>query len=328
MRTRFQWAMLGLGFIFFCALPLFSSLSVVDIFIRTLITLVIVMGVNLVTGYCGQISLGHAAFAALGGFVGAILMNQGVHFVIAIILGSIAAGLSALIFALPVARIKGYYLAFTTLAAHYIIWFILVHFAGGATGHGVTPPTIAGFSFDSEFRYYYIVLAVVVILTFAMKNLARSKAGRAFVAIRDNDIAANTLGINIFAYKLWAFFVSGCYAGAGGVLWVTYMRWASVEQFTLWSAIWYLGIVVVGGAGSVVGSWFGTFFIQGLNEIVPIVSPLIGEVAPFLELTTVTALPFIIYGVVVICFLIWEPRGLAHRWNIIKNTVRIFPYNY
>jgi len=328
IHTRFQWVMAGLGLVFFCVLPLLFSLYVVDMFIRTMIILIVVMGVNLVTGYCGQLSLGHAAFAALGGFTGAILMGQGLHFVLALILASIAAGFGALIFALPVARIKGYYLAFTTLAAHFIIWFVLLHYAGGTRGHLVNPPIIAGFSFGSEFSYYYLVFAVLVLLTFAMKNLVRCKAGRAFIAIRDNDIAAETLGINVFAYKLLAFFVSGCYAGASGVLWVTYMRWASLEQFTLWNAIWYLGIVVVGGAGTVVGSWFGTFFIQGLNELIPMLTPLISKLIPALRENVVTAFPFIIFGVVIISFLIWEPRGLTHRWNIVKNTVRLFPYNY
>jgi branched-chain amino acid transport system permease protein len=309
-------------------MPHLLPLPAVDFFIRTLIIVIAVIGLNFITGYCGQLSLGHAAFAAVGAFAGALFFDKGVPYLVSLLLAGIIAGIAGVIFAVPASRFRGLYTAFTTLAAHFIIWFMLVHYFRGEVGIPVGVASVGGIDFDSEFRFYYLVITAVIILTYAAKNIARSKTGRAFVAVRDHDIAADIIGINIFNTKLLAFSIGCFYAGISGFLWVSYLGWASIEQFTLWQAIWYLGIIIVGGAGTIVGSIFGVFFIRGVEEAAHVVAPLLDHLIPYIGGTAIGALPVIIFSIVVILFIIFEPRGLVHRWNILKTSARIFPFNY
>lgn len=328
IRTRFEWTVFSAFILLMLVLPQLISLGWLDFFIRVGITLVVVTGLNLITGYCGQISLGHAAFMGMGGFSGAILLNLGLPFVLVLPLAGLAAGISGLIFGMPALRVKGLYLAFTTLAAHYIIMFVIVRLMGGTVGHQVNPPVIFGCSIDSEIRIYYLIFCMVALGIFAAKNIARGKAGRAFVAVRDHEVAANTLGINVYYYKLLVFFVGCFYAGVGGVLQVAYFGWASAETFTLWNAIWYLGMLIVGGSGTVVGVFFGTFFITGMEQFSSILAPALAEAFPAISGTVLAALPILLFSFVLMLFIVFEPHGLAHRWEIIKESFRLFPFNY
>ena len=328
IRTKFEWTVFWAFLLLILLLPHLVSLGWVDFFIKVGITLIVVMGLNLITGYCGQISMGHAAFMGLGGFTGAILLKFGLPFIIVVPCAGLAAGISGLIFGMPALRVKGLYLAFTTLAAHHIIMFILVRLMGGTVGHQVNPPVIFGLTIDSEIRVYYLVFVMVFLGTFFAKNIVRGKAGRAFVAVRDHDIAANTLGINIYYYKLLVFFLGCFFAGVGGLLQIVYFGWASVETFTLWNAIWYLGMLIVGGMGTIVGVFFGTFFILGLEEFSFILAPTVGEAFPALAGTVLGALPMLVFSLVLMLFIVFEPRGLAHRWGIVKESFRLFPFNY
>jgi len=272
--------------------------------------------------------LGHAAFMGMGGFAGAILLKLGLPFALVVPMAGLAAGISGLVFGLPALRIKGLYLIFSTLAAHHIIILVLVRLMGGTRGHAVNPPIIFGLQVDSELRVYYLILIMVALGTFIAKNIVRGKAGRAFIAVRDHDIAANTLGINIYYYKLLAFFIGCFYAGVGGLLLVVYVGWASVDQYTLWNAIWYLGMMIVGGAGTIVGVFFGAFFIIGIEQFSFLLGPRIGEAFPAIAGTVLAALPLLVFSSVLILFIIFEPRGLAHRWEIIRESFRLFPFNY
>jgi len=328
IRTRFEWTLLVAFLLLMAVLPKLISLGWLDFFIRAGITIVVVTGLNLITGYCGQISMGHAAFMGLGGFIGAILMKAGTPFLLALPLAGLSAGISGLIFGMPALRVKGLYLAFTTLAAHYIIMFILVRLLGGTVGYEVAPPTVLGFKLNSEMRIYYLVLIMAFLSTCFAKNIVRGKAGRAFVAVRDHDIAANTLGINIYYYKLLVFFVGCVFAGVGGFLQVVYFGWASADTFTLWSAIWYIGMIIVGGMGTIVGVFFGSFFILGIDHFCSIVSPMVANAFPVLSGTVLGALPLLVFSLVLMLFIVFEPRGLAHRWEIIRESFRVFPFNY
>lgn len=326
IRTPFQWGMLGLGLLLAYALPLFIPMGWWDFFIKVWITAIGVLGLTLLTGYCGQISLGHTGFMAVGAFVGAILLGNGVPLVLALLLAGVAAGAVGIIFGLPAVRVKGFYLAFSTLAAFYIIHFVLVHYAGGDVGHIVLSPSIFGFSFDSDFRIYYLALTICVIMTYFAKNIARCKWGRAFIATRDHDIAANTLGVNINFYKLMAFFIGCFYAGVAGLVLVIYMGWASVDYFTLFDCIWYLGMIIVGGISSISGAFMGVFFILGISQIGSAIAPDIAKAFPQVAGTIIGAIPVLLVGLALVILIIWEPRGLVHRWNILKNSVRLFPF--
>jgi branched-chain amino acid transport system permease protein len=328
IRTRFEWIVFLAFLLLMLVLPKLVSLGWLDFFIKVGITILVVTGLNLVTGYCGQISLGHAAFMGMGGFAGAILLKIGVPFIVVIPLAGLAAGISGLVFGLPALRVKGLYLAFSTLAAHYIIMLVLVRVMGGKFGHEVSNPTLFGLRIDSDLRVYYLVFIMVALGTFVAKNITRGKAGRAFVAIRDHEIAGNTLGINIYYYKLLAFFMGCFYAGVGGLLLVVYFRWASVEQYTLWNAVWYIGMLVVGGMGTTVGVFFGPFFILGIEQFSFLLVPKMAEIFPNIAASVVGALPILLFSLVLMLFIIFEPRGLAYRWEIIKESFRLFPFDY
>jgi len=148
------------------------------------------------------------------------------------------------------------------------------------------------------------------------------------VAVRDHEIAAHTLGVNIFSYKLLAFVISCFYAGVGGLLWVTYLQWASVEHFPLWQAVTYVGIIVVGGLGRIEGAFFGTLFFEGLNEICAVMAPVISRAFPAFGGTVIGALPILAFSLILIIFIVFEPRGLAHRWRLILASARLYPFNY
>jgi len=328
IRTRFEWTIFLTFLLLMAILPELISLGWLDFFIKVGITLLVVLGLNLITGYCGQISLGHAAFMGMGGFIGAIFLDLGLPFIVVVPIAGLAAGISGLIFGLPALRVKGLYLAFSTLAAHYIIMFVIVRLMGGTHGHLVNPPVIFGITIDSDLRIYYLIFVMVTLGTFVAKNIVRGKAGRAFIAVRDHDIAANTLGINIYYYKLLAFFIGCFYAGVGGLLQVVYFGWASVENYTLWNAIWYLGMIIVGGMGTVVGAFFGTFFIMGLEQLSCLLAPTVGKTFSALAGTVLGALPILVFSLVIMMFIMFEPKGLAYRWEIIKESFRLFPFNY
>lgn len=328
VQTPFQWVMLALGVLAALTLPYFIPIGALDFFTRVFITITTVLGLTLLTGNCGQISLGHTAFMAVGAFVGAILLNKGVPLILTLFLSGLAGGVVGLIFGLPALRIKGFYLAFATLAGFYIIRFALVHYFGGETGHNVPPPSILGFSFDSDERIYYLIVATCLIMTYFTKNIIRCKWGRAFVAIRDHDIAANTLGVNVFFYKLMAFFIGCFYAGIAGLLLSIYMGWASVDHYDLHNCIWYLGMIIVGGMHSISGAYLGVFFILGIEEVGIRLAPKLAEMFPQLAGSMIGAVPILFVGLVLVLFIMFEPRGLVHRWEIIKTSFRLFPFSH
>ena len=328
VQTPFQKVMWTIGVLVAFCLPFIIPLGFMDFFIRSWITITAVLGLTILTGHCGQISLGHTAFMAVGAFVGAVLLNQGIPLVLVLILTGLSGGVVGLVFGLPALRIKGFYLAFATLAAFYIVQFVLVHYCGGDKGYEVSPPSLLGFSFNSDFRIYYLIATTCFIMTFITKNITRCKWGRAFVAIRDHDIAANTLGVNIYFYKLMAFFIGCFYAGIAGLLMSIYMGWASVDHYSLSKCIWYVGMIVVGGMHSITGAYMGVFFILGIEEAGMILAPKFAELFPQLGGTIIGAIPVIFVGVVLILFILFEPRGLVHRWEIIKTSFRLFPFSH
>jgi len=165
-------------------------------------------------------------------------------------------------------------------------------------------------------------------MTFFAKSAARSRLGRAFVAVRDNDLAAEVMGINLFHYKLVAFFTCSVYAGVAGALWALYLNHLHPEQFVLMDSIWYLGMLIVGGMGSTMGAIFGTVFLKVLGELIVIYSPVIAEVFPAVETGIFASLGHLVFAVVILLFLIFEPRGINHRWEIFKASYRLHPFAY
>jgi branched-chain amino acid transport system permease protein len=331
-RTRLHWGMLVAFLILLFTCPLFFSDRILTIMTMIGIAIISVHGLNILTGYCGQISIGHAGFMAVGAYTSAILSAKlGWPFWATLPCAALAAGIAGLIFGLPSLKIKGFYLIMATIAAHFIIiWLILQpnDITGGADGFAVPRPEIGSIVLKSKASYFYLVMAFACLATFSAQNIVRTRAGRAFVAIRDNDLAAEVMGINLWTYKLQAFFIGCVYAGVAGSLLIHYYAWASADLFPFMDSIWYLGMLIVGGMGSTAGAIFGAVSLKLLDELVTIVGPMLAAVFPAVAAQAAASLGLITRGLVIILFLIFEPRGLAHRWGMIKAYFRLWPFSH
>ena len=329
ISSRRQWGTVAALLVFLFACPLFLSDRMLTILTTMGIAVVSVHGLNILTGYCGQISIGHSGFMAVGGYTSAILCAKlGWPFWAALPCGALAAGIAGLLFGLPSLKIKGFYLIMATIAAQFIIIWIIIQLrgiTGGTDGLLVPKPVIGGIALSSKTNYYYLVMVFVVLATITAHNIVRTRAGRAFIAIRDNDLAAEVMGVSLWSYKLQAFFIGCVYAGVAGSLLIHYVRFASIEQFPFWDSVWYLGMLIVGGMGSTAGAILGVVALKVLDELVTVAGPILAAaVAP----QAAASLALISHGMIIIIFLIFEPRGLHHRWEMIKTYFRLWPFSH
>jgi len=333
VRTPVQWTILIGGLVLLFSLPLISSNHTIHLLNYIAITLIAVHGLNILTGYTGLLNLGQAAFMAVGAYTSAVLTAQfGVPFWVALPCAGLSAGVIGIIFGLPSLRLKGFYLAMSTLAAQFIIISAIVNIrpdlTGGWSSVVVPVPKIGDFIFNTQFRMFYIIMPLAILVTFLAKNLARTGVGRAFVAIRDNDLAAEVMGIDIFRYKLLAFFICTVFAGIAGCLWAHWMRAIEPGVFGLHNSVWLVGMMIVGGMGSTAGAVFGTVFIRLIDELAKALVPVISGAFPALSGNISAALGPMVFSVIIILFVIFEPRGLAHRWEIFKTSYRLNPFAY
>jgi branched-chain amino acid transport system permease protein len=294
------------------------------------------IGLNILTGFTGQISIGHGAFMAVGGYTAAILSARyGMPFWVGLIAGGGMAAVVGTFFGIPSLRIKGLYLAIATLAAQFIIEWAINHItwiSGGVQSTIYVPrPTLGRVLLNSELKKYYMILVVAALAYVFAMNLVRSRVGRAFMAIRDRDVAAEMIGVNIFAYKLLAFAISSFYAGVAGALFTYYLEIANYEQFTITVSVQYLAMIIIGGLGSILGSVFGAVFITLLPIVLRwIVEGVWGLFAPQTSamLDVLANLRLIVFGGLVIFFLILEPDGLYRLWRHVKDYFRVWPFAY
>jgi branched-chain amino acid transport system permease protein len=300
----------------------------------TAIMMIAVVGLQITTGFAGLINLGQSAFMGMGAFVAAgLAYHFKTPFWIAIPAGGLGGALLGALFGIPALRIKRFYLALTTIAAQMVFPSIILHLPqrwfGGAIGLSIEPAQLGGIIFNTDVSLYYLILVVAMLMIYFAFNLVRTRVGRAFVAIRDNDIAAEIMGIPLFTYKTMAFFVGAFYAGVAGGLWAYYLRYVSADQFTLYYSVWYVGMLIVGGLGNILGAILGTVFIRSLQEIITHLGPLLVKLLPNVAGAQVWFAGMnILLGGIIILFLIYEPRGLAHRWNVVKTGFRIWPFPY
>ena len=332
LRTRTHWVLLIVFILFLYTTPLYLGNYWLGVANLIGITLIAATGLNLLVGYCGQLSIGHAGFIAVGAYTAAILTNRfELPFLVGLVSAGLMAGIIGLIFGLPSIRVKGFYLAITTIAAQFIIIWVINHWSltGGFVGIKVPYASIGGFVFRSETSQFYLIISIAVLTIFLAKNLARTKVGRAFIAVRDNDLAAEVMGINLLYYKLLAFFIGCFFAGIAGALLAHWIGFMNAEHFSLTESILYIGMIIIGGLGTTIGPIFGVVFIRLLQQILTV------QVVPFLE-STFTMFPSgfatgvtpMLFGLVIILFLILEPRGLAHRWSLFKSSYRLWPFSY
>ncbi len=293
------------------------------------------LGLNIVVGFTGQISIGHAAFFGFGAFASAWI-NNSLHIpvALAIPLAGLATTMVGLLFGLPAARLKGLYLAIATLAAQIILqdfygraeWF-----TGGVAGAPAEPFSLFGIVFDTDERYFYVVLFYLVVCFGLVANLMRTRDGRALVAVRDHYLSAEMMGINLTKYRTLSFGLSAFFAGIGGALYAHYIQFVSIEGFTILFSIQFLGMIIIGGLGSIMGTLLGTAFMVLLPEAMDFLTGLLSgtEIAATLKLKdNISYLREIAIGAVIILFLIFEPDGLAHRWRQIKAYWKLYPFSY
>ena len=282
------------------------------------------LGLMLLAGYTGLFSLGHAAFLGVGAYTHAVLTNHGVPFPIAL---ACAAGLSAavgLVVGLPALRVKGIYLGMATLSFGFIVEEVLARWesvTGGNTGIHIKKPDLFGWVLNSAEQFYWLCLVIAVIATLGLLNLLRSPTGRAFVAIRDSEISAQSMGIHLAYYKTLSFALSAALAGIAGALYGHYLQFISPDQFNIMQSIDLLLMIVIGGLGSVHGVFLGAIFLITLPE-------LIGQIKDYLPpaIGLAPGLKGLVYGLVLIAFVLFEPMGLYGRWLKIRTYLQSFPF--
>jgi branched-chain amino acid transport system permease protein len=244
----------------------------------------------------------------------------------------VVSALSGIIVGLPSVRLKGFYLALSTVAFQFIVyWIIFKADALTRGGYGLAIPSVKifGVTFDTRMKVAYLCILSVLVLAYFAKGIARTRTGRAFIAIRDNDLAAEVMGIALTKTKLTAFLISSVYAGLAGALYAMHFRWLMPDLFTLTHSVWYLAMVIVGGMGSLVGSILGTVFIVCLQEATRVwFAKLAAALPSLLSVGMGTGISHAALGLALVLFLIFEPRGLSHRWETIKSTYRLWPFSY
>jgi len=332
VRTRTHWALLIVLLIIVFTSPLYLPNYWLGVFNLIGITLIAALGLNIMVGYCGQLSIGHAGFIAVGAYTSAILTNRlGLPFPVALISAGLVSGCIGIIFGLPSVRVKGFYLAITTIAAQFIILWIINHwgYTGGFNGITVPYASIGGLVFRSEASQFYLIIIITIICVFIAKNIVRTKIGRAFIAIRDNDLAAEVMGVNLLYYKLLAFFIGCFFAGIAGSLLAHYTGSLYGEQFNFTDSILYVGMIIIGGLGTSIGPIFGVVFIRLLQQFLTVAAvPWLGNTFPNFPAGFASGVAPMVFGLVLILFLILEPRGLAHRWALFKAAYRLWPFSY
>lgn len=282
------------------------------------------LGLMLLAGFTGLFSIGHAAFFGVGAYAQAVLTGMGWPFPLALLVG---AGLSAavgIVVGLPALRVKGIYLGIATLSFGFIVEEVFARWesvTGGNAGKTVGAVKMFGWTADTGASFYYVCLAVAILATLACLNLLRSPTGRAFVAIRDSEISAQSMGIHLARYKTLSFAISAALAGIGGALYAHQIRFLSPDQFNIIQSIDLLLMVVIGGLGSIHGAFLGAIFLIGLPQAIGAVKDFLPE-----SIGQAPGLKAVVYGAVLIAFVLFEPLGIYGRWLKIRTYLQLFPF--
>lgn len=333
-ETDFGRACLTIGLILLMAVvPVVSSAYALYILNTIGIYAIAAIGLNLLIGFTGQISLGHGAFFGVGAYAVAVLTTKaGLPFWTAIPLAGLITAAVGMIFGLPSVRLKHLYLTIATLAGQFIIEYILIQWeglTGGAEGLAISNRTVFGWELTSDRSFFFLIFASLIVLTWLMVNLLRTRFGRAFIAIRDNDRAAEGMGIPIFKFKLLAFGISSFYAGYAGALFAGYMMAITPEPFNMWLSIEFIAMIIIGGLGSITGALFGTIFIVSLGEILSTITEFLMNFGPTSGVSiTIAPLREFVFGLSIVVFIIFEPKGLAEIWRIVRSGFRLWPFSY
>jgi branched-chain amino acid transport system permease protein len=325
---------LGLFLVFlFFVIPLTVSPYMLYILNTIGIAAIAAIGLNILVGYTGLISLGHGAFFGVGAYAAAILATRvGLDFYLAIPAAGIITALVGMIIGIPSGRLKGLYLTIATLAGQFIIEYVLIHWDSmtqGTMGITLPPVKILQWEIAGDKSFFFLIFICLVLMTWFAVNVMRSKYGRAFIAIRDNDRAAEGMGIPIFKYKLLSFAISSFYAGFAGALWAYYMVSVTSEPFNLSLSVEFIAMVIIGGMGNIPGAIFGATFITLLNELLRYITGFLMNIGVVTSSgLNMAPLREFVFGLSIVLFILLEPRGIAELWRIIRSNFRLWPFSY
>lgn len=330
-RTKGKMFRMAIIILLVLLLPMFASNYYIGLLTLCAIASIGAIGLNILTGFTGQISIGVGAFLGVGGYTAAILTSTvGLNFWFALPLAGVATAVVGGLFGIPSLRLKGLYLAIATLAAQVVILFIISRWTSltnGTAGMTLSRPSIGEFSFSTNTSYYYLSVIILMFTTLYATNLIRTRTGRAFLAVRDRDMAAQIMGINLFSYKVMAFAISSFFIGISGALLAHFTMIVSPEFYSVQVSIEYLAMILVGGLGSVFGSILGALFITllpvGLDTMISVLSGFFPNINQILS-----SFKELVFGLVIILFLIFEPGGLAQIWTNIRTYFRLWPFSH
>jgi branched-chain amino acid transport system permease protein len=282
------------------------------------------LGLMLLAGFTGLFSLGHAAFLGVGAYTQAVLTGAGVPFPIALAGAAALSAAVGFVVGLPALRVKGIYLGMATLSFGFIVEEVLARWesvTGGNAGKHIKAPDLFGWKLESGIEFYFLCLAITIVATLAILNLLRAPTGRAFVAIRDSEISAQSMGIQLSYYKTLSFAISAALAGIAGALYAHKLQFISPDQFSILQSIDLLLMIVIGGLGSVHGAFLGAIFLITMPQIIALskdfLPAAIGQ-APGLQ--------GLVYGIVLVGFVLFEPMGLYGRWLKVRTYLQLFPF--
>lgn len=310
-------------------LPFVGSDYVIYMACLTALAVISVVGLNILTGYTGLLSIGHAAFNGIGAYGYALAAGSlGLPIWLALPAGGLLAALAGVVVGLPSLRIKGLYLAIATLAAQYIFLFVAQHWesvTGGDRGLPVASPMIFGLRLDSDVRLYWLIVPITVAMCVFAANLFSTRIGRAFIAVRERDYSAEVLGIDLLRTKLLAFAIAAFYAGVTGALMACFFRLVNPEQYTFTASIFQLTAVIVGGLGTVLGSILGAVFMVIVPEVLKAIVSLAAGSDVARTAVVLASARELVFGLLIVCFLLFEPYGLAEIVRRIRVSLSVWP---
>jgi branched-chain amino acid transport system permease protein len=329
-HTRIEYVRLALALAVVVALPFYVSPFWLHVLDQIGIAVIGAIGLNILVGYTGQISLGQGGFLAVGAYsAGVVATKSDLSPLVGVLVAVLVTAAVGAFFGLPALRLKGLYLAIATLASQQIIVWLITHWdflTGGVDALVLEPVTVFGWTPTGDRDWYWVIVTFAALATITATNLFRTSVGRAFVAIRDHDIAAEVIGVDPARYKVLAFAVSSAFVGLAGALtayWTQILTW---ERFTLDVSILYLAMIIVGGLGSISGSIYGAAFMIAIPAYLDQLSLRVS--ADSILATDLPAIKLLIFGLTIVLFLIFEPRGLARIWQRARDYVRLWPFRY
>jgi branched-chain amino acid transport system permease protein len=282
------------------------------------------LGLMLLAGFTGQFSMGHAAFLGVGAYTQAVLTNAGVPFVFALAASALLSALVGVVVGLPALRVKGIYLGIATFSFGFIVQEVFSRWekvTGGNAGLQAKAPDIFGWNADTSTEFYFVCLVIAVGCTLVIVNILRSPTGRAFVAIRDSEISAQSMGINLAEYKTMSFSISAAFAGIGGALYAHSIKFLSPDQFDILQSIDLLLMVVIGGLGSIHGAFLGAIFLITMPQLIGLSKGFLPE-----AIAMAPGFKSLVYGVVLVAIVLFEPLGMYGRWLKVRTYVQMFPF--